>query len=426
MQTCINTITKGVSAFHVVNYVKEELLQTGFQELKLTGNWQLEEEKNYLLSPYPSMLIAVSVGKLNTQSQIRLSVAHTDSPCLKVKANADMPDKEYIRMNVEPYGGLLKHTWFDRPLGMAGKVVLRGADAFHPQVRYVDSKTAIGTIPSLAPHLSRGTETKEIQVQQELIPIIGLAGEEMTAGHIKEYLETHMNVKRSDILNYDLFLYPTDKPVITGLKNELLQAPRIDNLASVAAMLEAMQKLSGSRHNNLAIAVMFDNEEIGSRSKQGADSVLLQKVLEKLGRGLQQEPEHWQDMLAEGFLLSMDGAQGHHPNYPDKSDPTNQVYLGKGIVIKTSASQRYLSDSTAAAIVIGLCEQEKIPWQQQVNRSGMPGGQTLGPLVAAYLPMLGVDIGIPMLAMHSANELAACADYQALKQLVTAYYTYSA
>lgn len=424
MQTCIETIAKGVSAFHAVDYVKKELLRTGFRELTLTGNWEISEGENYVLTPYPSMLIAVSVGSLGECAQLRLSVAHTDSPCLKVKANADMPGREYIRMNVEPYGGLLKYSWFDRPLGLAGKIVLKGKDVFHPEVRYVDSNGAIGTIPSLAPHMSRGSEMKEIQVQQELIPIIGLDGEELTSGQLISYLESQLGIHGSDILNYDLFLYPTEQPVLIGLHKEFLQAPRIDNLTSVAAMLEAMQQLSEKEHPNLAVAVMFDNEEIGSRSKQGADSVLLQRVLEKLGRGLHQKQEHWQDMLSEGFLLSVDGAQGHHPNYPDKSDPTNQVYLGKGIVIKTSASQRYLSDSTAASVVIGLCEQEGISWQQQVNRSGMPGGQTLGPLVSSYLPMLGVDIGIPMLAMHSANELAAVSDYQALKQFLSVYYRY--
>lgn len=170
---------------------------------------------------------------------------------------------------------------------------------------------------------------------------------------------------------------------------------------------------------------MFDNEEIGSRSKQGADSILLQQVLQKLGQALGIKESVWNDRIAKGFLLSMDGAQGYHPNYPDKSDPTNPVYLGQGPVIKTSASQRYLSDSQASAIVKALCQYANVPWQQQVNRSGMPGGQTLGPILSSYLPMLGADVGIPMLAMHSARELAAYEDYRGLVELTKAFYQYS-
>ena len=285
------------------------------------------------------------------------------------------------------------------------------------------SEQAVCIIPSLAPHLSKENKQQEIDVQRELIPI---AGSYEDADFLSVYLEQVLQVQRNEILDYDLYLYNMEQPEETGIRGDLFTAPRIDNLASVAALLEAMEETVSSKHKNIAVAAMFDNEEIGSRSKQGADSVLLLQVLEKLGTALGIEESEWKAGIAKGFLLSLDGAQGYHPNYSDKSDPTNPVHLGKGVVIKTSASQRYVTDSEASAIIKKLCFYADIPWQQQVNRSGMPGGQTLGPMISSYLPILGADVGIPMLAMHSARELAAGGDYQALVKLVKAFYQYGA
>lgn len=430
MEALTKVIQEGVTAFHVVNYVKNKLIKCGFQELTYGEEWKVMQGNRYVLAPYPSMLIAISIGTLTEGSAFRLAAAHTDSPCLKLKSNPELPGSFYIRMNVEPYGGLLKETWFDRPLGIAGKLVLRGTSIFEPQVRYVDSERAVCIIPSLAPHLSKGMDKKEINVQQELIPVIGLYGigkeeqDKTSNGDVlMRYLEQMWDVNRDEVLDYDLFLYNPEQPEAIGLGETLISAPRIDNLASVAALMEVMEQMES--HTNIGVAAMFDNEEIGSRSKQGADSILLQQVLQKLGQALGIKESVWNDRIAKGFLLSMDGAQGYHPNYPDKSDPTNPVYLGRGPVIKTSASQRYLSDSQASAIVKALCQYANVPWQQQVNRSGMPGGQTLGPILSSYLPMLGADVGIPMLAMHSARELAAYEDYRGLVELTKAFYQYS-
>lgn len=423
IETFKEIIERGTSAFHVVAHCKERLLKAGFQELEYGTSWEVEAGNNYLLTPFPSMLIAVSIGQeyKKVSPNIRIATAHTDSPCLKIKANPKLPGNYYVRGNVEPYGGLLKSMWFDRPLGIAGKVVLKGTDAFHPQVRFIESKQAVCVIPSLAPHLTKGGEKTEMNIQQEMMPIFGLQESE---DFLKEYLEQEFGILSEELLDYDLYLYNMDAPELVGLHQEMICAPRIDNLASVSALVEAMEDLSGQVHSNIAVAAMFDNEEIGSRSKQGADSVLLPQVMEKLGVSLGIDTTEWRDALAKGFLLSMDGAQGHHPNYPEKSDPTNQVPLGKGVVIKTSASQRYLSDSEASAVIKELCRIGGIPCQQQVNRSGMPGGQTLGPILAAVLPMQGADVGIPMLAMHSARELAACEDYRSLKELAKIYYQY--
>lgn len=407
--TLKNVICEGVSPFHVVKYVKEQLLECSFEELDVAGNWHVEEKHSYIITPYPSMLIAVSVGSLRESSVLRLATAHTDSPCLKIKSNPRLDGKHSLRLNVEPYGGLIKSSWFDRPLGVAGKLVLEGADAFHPEIQYVSSGTGICTIPSLAPHLDKDKKS-EMDIQKEMMPVFGLENSDF--GGI------------DGLLDYDLYLYSPEQPEIIGISEGLMSSPRLDNLASVAALMEAMKGMSGTLHHNILVAVMFDNEEIGSRSKQGADSMLLLHILEGLAGKLGLKNEEWLKMLTQGFLLSLDGAQGFHPNYPEKSDPTNPVYLGEGIVIKTSATQRYVTDSEASAVIKKLCKEADICWQQQVNRSGMPGGQTLGPVTSSYFPMLGADVGIPMLAMHSARELAAYEDYESLKKLAEIFYKY--
>lgn len=436
MEKISNVITEiireGVTAFHVVAYVKKRLLEAGFQELPYGEAWKVEQGCNYVITPFPSMLIAIRVGHCSNSSAVRIATAHTDSPCLKVKSNPELPGTHYAQINVEPYGGLLKNTWFDRPLGIAGKLVLKGEDLFRPRTQFIDSGCPVCIIPSLAPHLAKSTEKKELNVQKELVPIVGLCtmeghGKEDISDFLAGYLCKEYDIKASELLDYDLYLYNPEQPEAVGLQGEMISAPRIDNLASVAALLEAMEEAGTKDDNegsNIAVSVMYDNEEIGSRSKQGADSTMLPQILGKLGRSLRIEEDEWQDRIAKGFLLSMDGAQGYHPNYPETSDPTNPVYLGKGLVIKTSASQRYITDSEASAIIKSLCEYKNIPWQQQVNRSGMPGGQTLGPIQTAVLPMQGADVGIPMLAMHSARELAVYKDYQALVDLAKVYYQY--
>lgn len=409
MDTLKNVICEGVSPFHVVRHVKEQLLQCGFEALDIAGDWHVEENHSYIITPYPSMLVAVSVGSLKESSVLRMATAHTDSPCLKIKSNPKLEGKHCLRLNVEPYGGLIKCSWFDRPLGVAGKLVLEGMDAFHPEVRYVSSGKGICTIPSLAPHLDKDKKP-EMDIQKEMMPVFGLGTADFS--------------RIDGLLDYDLYLYNPEQPEVIGIAKGLISSPRLDNLASVAALMEAMKGIVDVTHNNILAAVMFDNEEIGSRSKQGADSMLLLHILEQLAGRLGLNNGEWLKMLTNGFLLSMDGAQGFHPNYSEKSDPTNPVYLGEGIVIKTSATQRYVTDSEASAVIKKLCQEADISWQQQVNRSGMPGGQTLGPITSSYFPMLGADVGIPMLAMHSARELAACEDYEGLRRLAEIFYRY--
>lgn len=420
MEKLLDFLKKGVSPFHAVAQVQSRLQQAGYEKLPAQGTWQLTPGGRYYVSPYRSMLIAFCVpGQWDETTGVKIALAHTDFPCFKIKPNPSVERKGYGQLNVEPYGGMIKETWFDRPLGIAGKVVMQGADAYHPKVELFESVGAVAVIPSLAPHLNRETDSKKMDLQQEMLPLLTMTGAE---DHFswEEYLAQVFRVEPEAILDYDLFLTNLDEPEMVGLRGEYLSAPRIDNLASVAAITDALEQVQETDH--FLVTGLFDHEEIGSRSKQGADSALLLRLLEKMTANLGIDSVTMQDMLARGFLLSVDGAHGLHPNYPGKSDITNDLILGKGFAIKSSASQRYLSDSEAVAVLEVLCRAHDISRQRQANRSGMPGGQTLGPLAISRLPMPGADVGIPMLAMHSARELAHFSDYRALTKLIHVYF----
>lgn len=415
MQKITELLSKGKSPYHVTEWTGKQLQEAGYEELKLQESWQLHAGGKYYVRPYSGMVAAFSVPEqLDRKTALRLMLAHTDFPCFKIKPKPEVKTKDYRQLNVEPYGGMLKNTWFDRPLGIYGKVVLESGHPFAPEVKLFGSEEPSAVIPSLAPHLNREAGGKqEYDMQRELLPLLGIEQDgDVTENFFTDYLKEQLGAEANEVLSYDLFLTNMDEPELIGSDKKLLSSPRIDNLASVAAIVETMcEKTTG---DSLVVAGLFDNEEIGSRSKQGADSSLLKDIIMKIGAAFGMAETEVNDMLRGGFLLSIDGAHAVHPNYTNKSDITNDVILGKGITVKTSASQRYLSDSEATAVVMLLCKKTDIPYQVQVNRSGMPGGQTLGPIAVSYLPMQGADIGIPMLAMHSARELADMRDYQAL------------
>lgn len=420
----LSYLNEGKSPYQVVAFVEERLLAAGFMKLAFDEEFCLEPGKGYFVSPYPTVLFAFKLADEIKEGSMHIACAHTDFPCLKVKSHPELVNKEtpsVIRVNVEPYGGLLKKTWFDRPLGVCGKVMLKGQTPYHPKEVLFDSRTAWFTLPSLAPHLDKDIEKKEVDVQKEMLPLFCVWNQKSPCSEdiFIEAVASRLEVKPEDILDYDLYLYNAEPASYVGFDSSMVSSPRIDNLASVAALTEGI--ILGSKEEDRAdvsLIALFDNEEIGSRSKQGADSMLLSWITEKISESSLFTAVNYKNAMAKSILLSVDGAHGLHPNYPEKSDITNKVMLGGGIVLKTSATQRYVTDSRASAIVAGLCQREQLPYQKQVNRSGLSGGQTLGPITSSYLPILAADIGVPMLAMHSARELAHRADYEALLKLM--------
>ncbi|MBP3490146.1 MAG: M18 family aminopeptidase [Roseburia sp.] len=418
-------LKKGVSPVQVVDSCSERLAAAGFEELSYSAPWNLKKNGKYYVNHHRTTLFAFTVGEdfaKTSAPQIRIAAAHTDFPCLRIKPSADVVSNGYAQVNVEVYGGAILNTWLDRPLGVAGRVAVRGSEPFAPEIRTFASDKSLLTIPNLAIHMNREVNKGvELNKQVDMLPVMALlTEEEKKKDYFLTFLAEELSVKKEDILDFELTVYCREEPQYIGLHDDFISSPRLDNLTSCAALVSAI--IDGTRQKGVNLIALFDHEEIGSRSKQGAGSILLHDMLLRILRELGREETAEQE-LYDGMLLSVDVAHGVHPNQAGKMDITNKPVLGKGFCIKEACSQSYATDCEAIAIIQQICEEKKIPYQKFVNRSDMPGGGTLGSIASALLPVRTVDIGIPLLAMHSARELMGTADQQALKELAEAYFT---
>ena len=416
----LSFIKKAPSPYHTVAAAMKMLDEAGFSKLEMTDTWQLAPGRRYYVPAYGSTLLAFALGEKD--GQLRISVAHTDFPCFRLKPQTGIKKEGYGLLNVEKYGGLMLRTWLDRPLSLAGKVVLRSEDVFAPQVRLVDFDQPLLTIPSLAIHMDREVNDEgKLNPQTDMLPIAAMGGEELTENFFLSWLSGKLSVQPEDILSYELSAYPWETGSPCGLNAEFISSPRLDNLTSVFACLKGIISAKPNKISGLRLTALFDNEEVGSTTKQGAGSALLMQVLERIYAALGKPADRlWAD-IASGFMLSVDVAHALHPNFADKCDPTHKPLLGGGVVLKQSAAQTYAGDAEAVAVVRGLCEKENIPWQPFVNRNDIRGGSTLGSLASALVPIRTMDIGAPLLAMHSARELMHAGDQAALDRLLEAF-----
>lgn len=416
-------LSAAVTPYQCVETAAAWLLKKGFREQKLTEPFSCEKGGKYFLRTYETGLIAYTIGEeYESGGPLCLAVAHTDSPCLRVKPVGELLQNGYRKIDVEVYGGAILPSWYDRPLSMAGRVVCRTKDAFSPKSVVFDAKRPLFTIPNLAIHMNRevnkGVETKP---QRDMLPLLGCRDmEECDRDYFLKLLAKEAGVSEADILDYDVSIYACEKPCYLGENEEMLSAGRLDNLVSCYALLQGIEKKGNKKR--FCMAVLFDHEEIGSRSAKGADCTLTKEVLERAFAALGMEREDLYRAQAAGLMLSVDGAHALHPNRPEVYDPVNRAMLGKGVVIKVNHSQRYAFDAQAMAVVLGLCEKAGIPYQKFANHSDLAGGSTLGPILSSWLPMRTIDLGIPMLAMHSARELGHRADIEALTALLTEFY----
>lgn len=423
-QHLFNLLKKGVSPVHAVAAAEERLVTAGFENLDYGKDWQLLPGKKYYLNHHDTTLFAFTIPMQwqdNNKPAIRIAAAHTDFPCLRIKPSADMKTDVYTQLNVEVYGGAILNTWLDRPLGIAGRVAVRNDNPFVPQMKYFVSEKNLLTIPNLAIHMNRKVnEGVELNKQIDMIPLLGLIPEgEDGKDYFLNYIAKELSVAKEDILDFELTVYCKEEPQFVGINDELISSPRLDNLTSCSALLSAVTE--AEREDGINMIALFDHEEIGSRSKQGAASILLHdmliRILREIGRDEMAEAD-----IYNGMFLSVDVAHGLHPNQTGKMDVTNKPVLGSGFCIKEASSQSYATDCEAIAIIQQICDAAKIPYQKFVNRSDMPGGGTLGSIASALLPVKTVDVGIPLLAMHSARELMGTADQQALKDLTKAFF----
>lgn len=421
----LNFIKKATSPFHVIQESAAFLEENGFCELSMGKLWSLEKGGRYYTTLYGTTLYAFTIGNaidLTGEPAFHIAAAHTDYPCLRIKPHPEMSEKNYLKLNIEPYGGLIRNTWLDRPLSIAGKIALKSDSIFNPQMKLVDFHKPLLTVPGLAIHMNREVNKGvEINPQTELLPLLATMEENLNReSFFVDFLAEELNVKASDILDFDLYVYNAEEGCMTGMKEDFISAPRLDNLTSCAACLNGI--VNPSKEDRIHVIALFDNEEIGSRTKQGADSVNTNVLLEKIYAALGKDSVALYTAVMNSFMLSLDVAHGYHPNYGIKNDPTNVPLLNEGIILKLNSNQRYATDTEAIAAIQQLCEAYKIPYQKFVNRSDVTGGGTLGSLTSSWLPMKTVDMGVGLLSMHSARELMGVKDQDYLNRLVDAFF----
>ena len=400
----IQFIEKSPTCFQAVATMKEILEQEGYSELKERDKWNLEKGGHYFVTRNDSALIAFAIPQEGLKG-FRIMASHSDSPSFKIKDNPEMAvENKYVKLDVERYGGMLCAPWFDRPLSVAGRVVVKENDTF--VTKLVDVDRDLLMIPNLAIHMSRqANEGYQYSAQKDMLPLYGEIAAKDT---FMETIAQAAGVKAEDILGHDLFLYNRQKGCIWGAQEEFLSIGRLDDLQCAFASLKGF--LGGEKKEYAALHCVLDNEEVGSSTKQGAASTFLYDVLVRMVRGLGMDYEDYLRALADSFMISADNGHALHPNYTEKADPVNRPVLNQGIVIKYSGNQKYCTDAVSAAMFKDLCSQAEVPYQTFTNNSDIPGGSTLGNISNTKVALNSVDIGLPQLAMHSPYETVGVKD----------------
>lgn len=415
--------------FLAVKTISDTLLKAGFEKLDMASpEWILKPNGRYFLTRNSSALFAfITADNADVLPTFRIIAAHTDSPCFKIKPNAEIyGDGGIVSLNVEKYGGGILYTWFDRPLSVSGRVMLRGEDALHPREILVDLRRPVAFIPHLAIHFNRAVnEGNPLSVQKDMLPVIGyftpeeIAHQKAQGGVVKMMLANHLGIRPEDVLEYELNLYPAEPAALAGMNNEYIQSGRIDDLSMCFAGLEAMLASADKPAYYTRVLALFDNEETGSGTKQGAHSPVLTNILMRLVGGI----EALAPAVARSFMISADNAHAWHPNYNSKYDPTNHPVMGGGPVIKINANCKYMTDARGAAVFAELCRASDVPFQYFVNHSDVAGGSTLGNILTSQLDINGVDMGCPLWAMHSARETASVKDQAYTEKVFTHFFT---
>lgn len=403
----LSFIQKSPTCFHAVENLKQMLKEEGFRELSEKDSWEMLPAGRYYVTRGGSSLIALRVPQGGIKGY-HIVASHSDSPCFKIKENPEITVEEsYVKLNTEKYGGMILSTWLDRALSAAGRVAVRGENGI--ETRLVDLDRDLFVIPNVAIHMNRDmNKGVEYNPQADMLPLFADAAQGSAKGALLKMAADAAGVKEQDILGHDLFLYVRENGRFLGADEEFVMSPRLDDLQCVYASMRAFLESVPQEYIN--VCAVFDNEEVGSGTRQGADSTFLEDTLLRAARALSKDDVEFKRLVADSFLISADNAHAVHPNHPEKADPTNRPYLNRGIVIKYHGSQKYTTDAVSAAKMKDLCERAKVPFQTYANRSDIMGGSTLGNISTAHVSVESVDIGLPQLAMHSAVETAGARD----------------
>lgn len=411
----IHFIAKSPSTFHAVRGIKAALLYAGFTEIREEDTWQIEKGGKYVVTRNGSALMAFTVPQEGAEA-FHITASHCDSPTFKIKENPEIADGPYVKLNVEGYGGMIMSTWLDRPLSVAGRLLVAENGHLAEKLVAIDGTTLV--IPSVAIHMDRSVnQHKEWKVQKDMLPLYGMTGAKTP---FMDVIAAAAKVKAEDILAHDLILYSRVPGTIWGEEREFISSPKLDDLQCAFACFRGFTQ--GQKEKYISVYALFDNEEVGSATSQGAGSTFLANTLERLARSLGYSYDETMAMIARSFMISADNAHSVHPNHPEYADPVNRPVINGGIVIKYSAAQKYATNAFSAAYFKKLCKNHDIPTQTFTNHSDNPGGSTLGNISNTVIAMPTVDIGLPQLAMHSSYETAGVKDTAYLVDAVTKFY----
>lgn len=414
--------------FLAVDTICKRLNDAGFRCFDASSRLESVKagEKFYVVKNDSSIYAFVIGRQPLAEKGFHMICSHCDSPTFRIKPNAEMLREGMLSLNTEVYGGPIMSTWFDRPLSLAGRVIVDSGDVMQPETRLLHIRRPLLTIPNLAIHFNRQVnDGVKLSKQTDMLPLMAAAvTEEMKKdGVLLSLISEELNISIPDILDFDLYLYDTTPPSTFGLQQEMISAGRLDDLSMVHASLEALIAATeeGIPEQTNVMAV-FDNEETGSQTKQGAGSPFLRSMIERIIIAQEGRGDDFYRAVEQAFMISADNAHAWHPNYSSKYDPTNHPHLGLGPVIKLNASQKYATDAVSAAVFAGICRKAGVPFQYFVNHSDVAGGSTLGNILASSLPVKGVDMGNGVLAMHSVRETASVADHLYCIKAFTEFY----
>lgn len=427
IQRLLNFLDSSPVSFLAVQTVARQLKQVGFHQLDPTAPLVQPKAGDCLFfTKNDSSLYAFRMGRQSlAEGGFRMICAHSDSPTFRIKPQAEMRcEGGIVKLNTEVYGGPILSTWMDRPLSLAGRVILRGLDALHPETRLLHIRRPLLQIPNLAIHFNRQVnDGVKLSKQKDMLPVMAanLTGENGEGSILKKLIGKELNVDTEDILDFDLYLYDTTPASLFGLNEEFISSGRLDDLSMVHAGLEALLAADDAPETTQVLAI-FDNEETGSQTKQGAGSPFLSALLQRLVLAQGDTLDGYYRAVEKAFMVSADNAHAWHPNYSEKYDPTNHPKMGEGPVVKINAAQKYATDAASAAVFAEVCRKAGVPVQYFVNHSDVAGGSTLGNILTGSLPVRGVDMGNSIWAMHSCRETGSVADHEFCIKAFTQFY----
>lgn len=412
----IDFLDSNPSPFHVVNALSKMYEKAGFKRLCEKDKFDVVKGGDYYVTRNNSAIIAFRVPKADFKG-FNITSAHSDSPTFKIKANAEINvEKNFVKLNVEKYGGMLMAPWFDRPLGVAGRVMVKNGKKIEEKLFHIDRDIVM--MPNLAIHMNReANEGYKYNAQNDTQPIFAEIGSNVT---LYDIVAKELGISKEDILDTDLFLSNRVKGTLWGAKNEFIAAGRLDDLQCVFAGAESI--VEAKNKNNIIVHCVFDNEEVGSGTKQGAASTFLKDVLVRVNKALGGDEESYLRAVARSFMVSADNAHSVHPNYTEKADPCNRPVVNKGVVIKYNANQKYTTDAVSGAVFREICAEAKVPVQTFVNRSDAAGGSTLGNISNTQVSLNAVDIGMAQWAMHSPYESGGVKDTYFLEEAMKQFF----